>query len=230
MCGRFTLSTPADVVGELFGLATAPALTPRYNIAPSQGVAVVRAAGEGRELVTMRWGLIPSWAKGPEIGDRLINARSETAAGKPSFRAALRQRRCVLPADGFFEWRKDGPRKQPHLICFRDRRPFAMAGLWERWTGPEGPVESCTILTTVANEVVAPIHERMPVIIPRERCAQWLAPGAKDQVELAALLCPHDPAEMEAYTVSLRVNNPAHDDAQCVAPIEPGGYASSPRA
>ena len=219
MCGRFTLASPGEAVGELFGLTETPVLAPRYNIAPSQPVAAVRAAGEGRELVALRWGLIPSWAKDPAIGDRLINARSETAAEKPSFRTALRQRRCLLVADGFYEWRKDGPRKQPHLIRFRDRRPFAMAGLWERWEGPDGPVESCTILTTAANEVVAPIHERMPVILVPETHAAWLAPATRDPVMLAPLLRPLAAEELEVFPVSLRVNSPANDDPQCIAPL-----------
>jgi putative SOS response-associated peptidase YedK len=193
-------------------------LSPRYNIAPTQAVAVVRAGEGGRRLDGLRWGLIPSWAKDEALGDRMINARAETLAEKPAFRSAFRARRCLIVADGFYEWRKVGGRKQPHCIAFRDRRPFGFAGLWERWEGgADGPVESCTIVTTSANEVVAPIHDRMPVILDPMEFTLWLDPGVTDTSRVADLLRPYAPDLLEAYPVSLLVNNPANDSPACTA-------------
>ncbi|MBI5758349.1 MAG: SOS response-associated peptidase, partial [Planctomycetales bacterium] len=172
MCGRFTLRTPADELSELFSatLRDGLLLSPRYNIAPSQLVACVRQPPEGqRELVTLRWGLVPSWAKDAKIGYSLINARSETVANKPAFRSPFRRRRCLIPADGFFEWQAvpGSKTKQPHYITLQGGQPFAFAGLWERWIGPDGnPLESCSIITTEPNELMKTIHNRMPVILP----------------------------------------------------------------
>jgi putative SOS response-associated peptidase YedK len=165
MSGRFTLTTPMPVLAELFLFPEAVPQPPRYNIAPTQAVATVRATDPNhRKLAWCRWGLIPSWAADPAIGNRLINARAETAAEKPAFRSAFRHRRCLIPADDFFEWQKTVGRKQPFYIKMKDGQPFAFAGLWERWEGGGEPVETCTILTTEANEVVRPVHDRMPVI------------------------------------------------------------------
>jgi putative SOS response-associated peptidase YedK len=221
MCGRFTMATPGQVIAEVFGLDDVPELSPRFNIAPTQAVAAVRARADGRrELVALTWGLIPSWSKDRAIGSRMINARAETVAEKPAFRAALRARRCLVLADGFYEWQKLGTRKQPHHIRMRDGRPFAFAGLWERWVPPEGdPVESCTIITTVPNEVVAPIHDRMPVILAPADLDLWLEPGSRDPAAVAALLRPYPAGGMTAYPVSLRVNSPGADDASCVVPL-----------
>jgi putative SOS response-associated peptidase YedK len=221
MCGRFTLATPAQTIAEAFELGAAPDLRPRYNIAPTQPVAVVRAAvGDGRELATLHWGLIPSWSKDAEIGARLINARAETIAEKPSFRSAFRSRRCLVLADGFYEWRRDGDRKQPFYVTMKDRRPFGFAGLWERWAPAGGePLESCTIVTTTPNEVLAPIHDRMPVILPAPDHSTWLDPAVKDAERLQRLLQPFDASEMEAYPVSPRVGNPRADDRDCIAPL-----------
>src|SRR5262245_35107324 len=174
MCGRFTLATSRAQLADLFRLAGGPELPLRYNIAPTQPVPVVRAAGDGRALALARWGLIPRWATDPAIGNRLINARSETVAEKPSFRDAFRKRRCLIPATGFYEWAKTAGGKQPYHFRLLDGRPFAFAGLWERWDRGGEPVESCTILTTAANAVVRPVHERMPVILPAEAFAAWL--------------------------------------------------------
>jgi len=230
MCGRFTLRAPASVVAEQFALLEVPAFAPRFNIAPSQPVAVVRLAPDGvsprRELVWLRWGLIPSWgkpAKKPEGGPALprdwINARAETAAEKPAFRAAFRRRRCLVLADGFYEWRKTGRQKQPYFLRLRDDRPFAFAGLWEAWEGAEHSyIESCTILTTDANERVAPIHNRMPVILAREDHDRWLDPSEQRGGALAALLRPFPSDAMEAYPVSRAVNNPKHDAPDCIEP------------
>ena len=180
MCGRFLLHTPVDTLQRAFGFAERPNLRPRYNIAPTQTVPIVRQKdGGGRELALVRWGLIPSWAKEAGIGGRLINARAETVAEKPAFRGAFRKRRALVPADGFYEWRKrEGDRpKQPLLVRRRDGQPFAFAGLWEHWRGPEGEVETCTILTTEANAALAPIHDRMPVILDPACYDRWLDPG-----------------------------------------------------
>ncbi len=221
MCGRFTQTAPGDVIAELFDLPETPALAPRYNIAPTQDVAAVRAApGGGRELVMLHWGLIPSWAKDRAIGARMINARSETAAEKPAFRAALRSRRCLIVADGFYEWQKLGGRKQPYLIALTDGRPFGFAGLWERWAGEGGePVESCTILTTSANGTVAPIHDRMPVILEREHHVEWLDPGVADPAGVLPLLRPLPDDAVRAFPVGLLVNNPANDVPACREPL-----------
>jgi putative SOS response-associated peptidase YedK len=220
MCGRFTQASPGEAVAALFDLDGTPNLAPRYNIAPSQHVAAVRGdAGGKRQLAPLRWGLIPSWAKDRAIGDRLINARAETLAEKPAFRGAFRSRRCLIAADGFYEWQKVGPRKQPWFIAFRDRRLFAFAGLWERWSGGgEEPVESCTIVTTTPNELLAPLHDRMPVILDLADFAAWLDPSNRDPERLAGLLRPYRAEAMEAYSVGLFVNNPANDDPRCILP------------
>ena len=227
MCGRFTQRLSWRELHELMDLIGAPLnLRPRYNIAPSQDVAVVRAAPHGRTLAMLRWGLIPAWARDHVIGHKLINARSETAAEKPSFRSAFRHRRCLIPADGFYEWRRNGGTRQPWLFGLRDGAPFAFAGLWERWTVPEGAaltgslaerspgdaVETCTILTTAANGTVAPVHGRMPVILPPDAWDAWLAGG-----EVPLDPCPAD--AMTAWPVSTHVNRPANDDPRCVEPV-----------
>jgi putative SOS response-associated peptidase YedK len=220
MCGRFTLATPGQTVAELFQLSAVPELKPRYNIAPTQPVAAVRAGQSGHELVMLHWGLIPSWSKDVAIGARMINARGETVAEKPSFRAPFRSRRCLIIADGFYEWRRNGERKQPYFIAMRDRRPFAFAGLWDRWAPSGGePVESCTIVTTSPNEVLAPIHDRMPVILPSESQAVWLDTAVRESERLQPLLQPFAASEMLAYPVSPRVNNPRNDDRDCIAPL-----------
>jgi putative SOS response-associated peptidase YedK len=223
MCGRFTLRAPASVVAEQFALFELPPFTPRFNIAPSQPVPVVRLAAEQpqpqRELVWLRWGLIPSWAKDPAIGNRLINARAETAAEKPAFRAALRRRRCLVAADGFYEWQRFGKAKQPYFIHLRGDRPFAFAGLWESWEGPDSsPIESCTLLTTEANELLRPIHNRMPVILPADDYQPWLNPAVERPEQLAPLLRPYPAGEMAADPVSTFVNSPANEGPQCIAP------------
>src|SRR5262249_11456911 len=168
MCGRFTLRSSPKIIAEEFGLFDVPDLPPRYNVAPGQAVAVVRQQPEGkkRELAFLKWGLVPAWADDPAVGDRLANARSETAATKPPFRRAFRSRRCLLAADSFYEWRRADGRKQPYYVRLKNDRPFGIAGLWERWEKGDKPVESCTILTTDANDLMRPIHERMPVILP----------------------------------------------------------------
>ncbi|MGA2031747.1 MAG: SOS response-associated peptidase [Thermoguttaceae bacterium] len=224
MCGRFTLRAPASVVAEQFALFEVPPLEPRYNIAPSQSVAAVRidpnAAEPRRELAWLQWGLVPSWAGDPSIGNRLINARAESAAQKPAFRTALRRRRCLVAADGFYEWQPVKKAKQPFHIRLRDGRPFGLAGLWEDWEGPDHRIiRSCTLLTTEANDLVRPIHDRMPVIVPRAAYEQWLDPARQEAEQIAPLLVPYPSAEMVAYPVCSLVNSPSHEDPRCVEPL-----------
>lgn len=221
MCGRFSLGAPIRV-GQLFDLPNWPDAPPRYNIAPSQEVpAVIQNRETGvREFRPLRWGLVPSWAKDPAIGHRMINARSETAATKPAFRKSLRDRRCLILADGFYEWKREGPRKRPYYIRLRAGEPFAFAGLWDRWAPADGqPLETCTIVTTAPNELVQPIHDRMPVILPSSAYRLWLDPAMRDVGPVQALLKPYPADEMIAYPVSTRVNNPAYDTPECIAPL-----------
>ena len=231
MCGRFTLTDPDQDLTVQFNLPEIPDLKPRYNIAPTQPVAAVRVAedaasadgGVARELVQLRWGLIPFWAKDPAIGARMINARSETAAEKPAFRAAFKRRRCLVIADGFYEWQKQNGGKQPFFIHLEDGRPFAFAGLWEHWEGADGSVvESCTLLTTVPNDLLRPLHNRMPVILLPGDYELWLDPEVQQPDLLKPLLGPYLAGEMEAYPVSRWVNKPQNDDPRCIEPLVRG--------
>lgn len=220
MCGRYTLSSPEDIVAEVFELSERRKLPPRYNIAPTQNVPVVMAADAGRVLRMMHWGLIPSWAKAPAIGSRMINARAETLAEKPSFRTAFKRRRCLVVADGFYEWKKLDRGKQPYYIRLADASPFAFAGLWEHWEGADGAaVDSCTIITTQPNELMAALHDRMPVILPQGDHAVWIDPAHGSDDTIMALLRPYHAAAMTAYPVSPLVNSPRNDAAECVRPL-----------
>lgn len=225
MCGRFTLQSPVDDLKDLFDFRETGELVPRYNVAPTQQVAVVReeVEGEGRELVTMRWGLVPFFMKDMSSSARMINARSETAAVKPSFREAFRRRRCLVPADGFIEWQKRPDGKQPYWIGLRDGAPFGMAGLWESWRGPDGIVESCAVLTTSANELVSTVHDRMPVILAPDDFALWLDRGTESPELVQPLLEPCHAAAMSMREVSRRVNSPRHDDPACLQGPEEQG-------
>jgi putative SOS response-associated peptidase YedK len=220
MCGRFTQFSSRDELARLFGFDAdgAPDLPPRYNVAPTQVVAVVRLDDGRRALRPLRWGLIPSWAKDPAIGHAFINARAETVAEKPAFRAAFKARRCLIPTTGFYEWAPaGGKKKQPLHIRMLDGRPFALAGLWERWTDAEGvPVETCTILTTAANDLLRPFHDRMPVILAPEGQATWLDPHAPPDA-LHALLRPYPAEAMTAVPVGTYVNSPRNEGPQCLA-------------
>jgi putative SOS response-associated peptidase YedK len=250
MCGRFRLARRKEILEECFGAEAAPGeadWAARYNVAPGQEIAVVRQADAPHEqarernpgqdesgmspaparpmrrLEQMRWGLIPAWATQPAIGYKMINARAESAAQRPAFRDALRWRRCLIPADGFYEWRREGKEKLPYCFTLQADGVFAFAGLWERWRSPEGQsVESCAILTTPANELVADLHDRMPLILAPEAYAQWLDPGLHNVKELAPLLKPYPASAMRRYRVSTRVNRVANDDAECAAEIASG--------
>jgi len=218
MCGRFTMRTPGAAVAEVFGLPEIPFLQPRFNIAPTQPVPVVRKLpGDGRQLALLRWGLIPHWADDPAIGNRMINARSETVATKPAFRGPFRNHRCLIVADGFYEWQKTDGKKQPWYIRINDDKPFAFAGLWDHWDKGEKPIESCTILTTDANEAVKPLHDRMPVILDRRDFDAWLDPR-QDPKTLQTLLRPYPWEKMVVFRVDTLVNNPRHEDPRCVVP------------
>jgi putative SOS response-associated peptidase YedK len=222
MCGRYTLKAPVKSLVDLFHLAQAPELPFRYNISPTQQVPAVRISpqNKSRELAIFRWGLIPSWAKDAKIGNQLINARSETVATKPAFRSAFRKRRCLMPADGFYEWKKEGKKKQPFYIHLKDDRPFAFAALWEDWQNEDGlHVQTCTILTTEANKMLKPLHERMPVILPQNNFEPWLDPEFQKPEEILSLLQPLPGEEMAMHPVSTLVNNPKNEKPECVAPV-----------
>ena len=217
MCGRFTVATPVEELAREFGFEPpAEPLPLRFNVAPTQPVPALTSDDPGH-LSLLRWGLVPSWADDLAIGNRLINARAETLAEKPAFRKAFAERRCLVLADGFFEWRKEGKRRFPIWLRRADHRPFAFAGLWEVWRTPEGGwLRTCTIVTVPANSLVAPIHDRMPAILPPEHRAAWLA---APPAEARALLVPFPAGEMEALPVSPRINSPAVDDPACVEPF-----------
>lgn len=226
MCGRFTLAASPDAVKEFFGLAETPHWSPRYNIAPTQAAPTVvfNADRNQRGFRLLRWGLIPSWAKDPTIGSRLINARAETAATKPSFRAAFKHRRCLVIADGFYEWqaRPDQKRKQPHYIRVNGGEPFAMAGLWEHWSSADGAeIDSCTVLTTEPNDLMAQLHNRMPVILPNDAHDTWLDPSLNDASRLQPLLVPYPSEKMDAQAVNTLVNKPSNDGPACIEPMGP---------
>jgi len=223
MCGRFTLRAPASAVAEQFQLLDVEPFGPRFNIAPTQPVAVVRVSERRdhviRQLAWLKWGLVPSWAKEPAIGNSLINARAESVADKPAFRAAVRRRRCLVVADGFYEWQRTGGKKQPYFIRLRDDRPFGFAGLWESWEGPDhSALGTCTIITTGPNELMEEIHNRMPVILAPEDYDRWLDPAIQKPEQLAGLLRPYPSDAMLAVAVSTHVNNPRNDDPECIAP------------
>ena len=220
MCGRYTLKSDGQRVAEAFGLAESSDLPQRYNIAPTQNVPVVLEENGTRKLETMHWGLIPSWADDPSIGSRMINARAETVSEKPSFRSAFKRRRCLVVADGFYEWKKADGGKQPHYLRLKDSGPFGFAGLWEKWNVEGGEeIHSCTIITTEPNEVAADIHNRMPVILPLDVYDAWLDPEDDDREELLAMLAPYPAEEMEAYPVSREVNRPANDYPEVLQPV-----------
>lgn len=221
MCGRFTRAINTASVAEAFGVdEISTDLKPSYNIAPTQPVAVVIRDGKKR-LIEVRWGLVPSWAKDLAIGSKMINARAETITEKASFRNAFKKRRCLVVADGFYEWQKVGDGKRPVYIRLKSGKPFGMAGLYEVWHSPAGEeVMTCAIITTAPNELMRPIHERMPVIVAKDTEDLWLDPQVQDTAVLRELLQPYPASEMEAYPVSKRVNSPAENAPECIKPFK----------
>jgi putative SOS response-associated peptidase YedK len=224
MCGRYRLSRRKQLVEEYFDTDSgAEEWVPRYNIAPTQPVAVIRQNSKEpvRELSLMRWGLIPSWAKDSSAAARMINARSETASTKPAFRDALKSRRCLIPADAFYEWMRTGKAKQPYCFEVNEGELFAFAGIWDRWKNAGGKwLETCSILTTTPNAVTIAVHDRMPVILDRDGYDLWLDPGMRDVGAVSELLKPCDARRMRGYPVSSRVNSAVNDDAACAARVE----------
>jgi putative SOS response-associated peptidase YedK len=222
MCGRFTIAVPAAEIAELLGLPQLPPIVPRYNAAPTQQILAARLTPEGkREALFLRWGLVPHWADDVRIAYKLINARCETVAAKSSFRDAFRKRRCLIPADGFFEWKAEGKKKKPFRFRRRDGKPFLFAGLWERRERPgEELLQTCTIVTTAANRVVHPFHERMPVILTTDAGAKWLKPGPLSDVDAAELFAPAADDFLITEPVCDLVNSPRVDDPKCIEVVK----------
>ncbi|MFN4219045.1 MAG: SOS response-associated peptidase [Candidatus Bipolaricaulia bacterium] len=221
MCGRFTLTLSTAQIEARFGVPLPAQYKPRYNIAPTQEILALIADDQGRRIEPLRWGLIPHWAKDPQIAQKLINARAETLFEKPSFRDAVRRRRCLILADGFYEWRQTpSGKKTPVYVRLKSREPFGFAGLWESWNSPDGQtLKTCTIITTEPNELIKPIHNRMPVIVSREYEELWLDPSPKARAELERVLRPYHAEELELYDVSATVNSPSNDGPECIAPV-----------
>ncbi|PQO28948.1 SOS response-associated peptidase [Blastopirellula marina] len=222
MCGRYTLRARLNRLLEIYAAQSQIEWEPHYNIAPTQNVVGIRHAADGdhREAVLLRWGLIPPWAGDPTIGNRMINARAETIAEKRSFISPLKRRRCLVIADGFYEWKKEGKAKQPYYIHMKDDQPIAFAGLWERWKKNDLTIESCTIITTAANELMAPLHDRMPAILSPIDFEKWLDPTIEDPDQLTPLLDSYPADEMEAYPVSTAVNSSKGDSSDYVHPTD----------
>lgn len=223
MCGRFTLQYSNEMLAQIFGVAAAKDIKPRYNISPTQQVPVVRTSPEDntRHINLLKWGLIPSWSKDPFIGNHMINARSETVDLKPAFRSALKHRRCIVPASGFYEWRAVEGKKHPLYITLKDNSLIMFAGIWDHWKNPEGAViESFSILTTSSNELIKPLHDRMPVILDPQYKDIWLDSELADPEQLKPLFKPYPSGQMEMYPVSDLVNSPKNDNPECIQPIK----------
>ena len=221
MCGRFAFYSPREAITEIFDVEFPLELEPRFNISPTQYIVTLRRPDNDNqhlaiEPVLMRWGLIPSWSKDPRIGSRMINARAETVDKKPSFRSAFKRRRCVILADGFFEWRRRGDEKIPYFISLKNAQPFAMAGLWERWSGEDSPIETCTIITTAANGVMTELHDRMPVILSTEHARRWVDVTDNSVEALRSLLIPADDELLQFWEVSRSVNNSRNDGPELI--------------
>jgi putative SOS response-associated peptidase YedK len=231
MCGRYTVTSAPEAIRALFGYAEQPNFPPRYNVAPTQPIAIVRLSSGKRQFALVRWGLLPSWVKDPKSFTLLINARGESVSDKPAFRAAMKRRRCLIPADGFYEWKAAGVRKQPYYVTARSGGPLAFAGLWETWTGPNGEeLETAAIVTTRANRALSTIHERMPVIVPPEAFDLWLDCANVDAETAAALIAPAPEALLDAYEVSTAVNRTANDNPKLVERFSPPAEAVPPPA
>jgi putative SOS response-associated peptidase YedK len=221
MCGRFVLTANPEVIQTAFDLTTMPPImSPRFNVAPTQPVAVISNENP-HELTFYKWGLIPSWSKDASIGSKMINARSESAAEKPSFRSAFKRRRCIIPADGFYEWRQHGGEKTPMFIHMKGQKVFGIAGLWEVWHSPDGgEIRTCSILTTDANDFMQTIHNRMPVILHKEDYNLWLSPDEEPTPVLQELMKPYSGDELTAYAVSKMVNKPGNDTPDLIQPVD----------
>jgi len=231
MCGRYTFTSAPEAMRQLFRYLERPNFPPRYNIAPTQPIAIVRLVEGARHFALVRWGLLPSWVKDPKAFSLVINARGESILDKPAFRAAMKRRRCLIPADGFYEWQKAGDRKRPFFVHARTGTPLAFAGLWETWIGPNGEeLETAAIVTTRANSTLAPIHERMPVIVPPEAFDLWLDCINVDATTAAALIRSAPDDLLEAYEISTAVNRTANDDPKLLEPIVPDDAAPQPPA
>jgi putative SOS response-associated peptidase YedK len=223
MCGRTALTTSPEDLREAFGLDHTPELVPHYNVPPTQPLSVVRVLRSlgARKLEPMSWGLVPSWAQDTKIGHKLALARVETVATTAAFRQAIQRRRCLVAVDGFYEWRREGKASRPFFVRRADGKPFALAGLWERWVSRDGEVvQSCAIITQPSRPPVDAVHSRMPLVLEPQAWEPWLDPELTDTAALAPLLVPRSP-ELVAYEVSLRVNDPRHDDPACVEPAQP---------
>jgi putative SOS response-associated peptidase YedK len=227
MCGRYVIKTPPGLMQQVFNYAEQPNFPPRYNIAPTQPVPVVRIDNGRRSFALVRWGLIPSWAKDPREFSLLINARAESVLDKPAFRNAMKRRRCLIPADGFYEWKQDGERKRPHYAAAKEL--VAFAGLWEPWMGPNGEeMETACIITTPANRTLRPLHDRMPAVIPREAFDMWLDCAHVEAETAAALLVPAPEDTFAAHEISTAVNRTANDNAGLIEPVAPGAAEPPP--
>jgi putative SOS response-associated peptidase YedK len=220
MCGRYTIIASPEAIRALFAYAEQPNFPPRYNVAPTQPIPIVRLVAGKRQFALVRWGLLPSWVRDPKAFSLLINARGESVCDKPAFRAAMKRRRCLIPADGFYEWKPMGGRKQPYFIRVKSGAPFAFAGLWETWTGPNGEeMETAAIVTTTANRLLSPLHDSMPVILPPEAYDLWLDTANVDPLTASALIVPAPENLLEAFPVSTDVNRVANDNAKLVEPV-----------
>ena len=219
MCGRFIQAASGEVLTRQFGLTLPDDYAPRYNVAPNQTVLAIRATEDGRQPVWLRWGLVPAWSREPRLKYSTINARAETVAEKPAYRQAFRQRRCLIPADGFYEWRKVADRKQPYCIGMADGSSFALAGLWEHWARDEEAVDSCTILVTQANERIGEIHDRMPVILEPLDYEAWLDPTVSDAARVSPLLRSYPSERMRLWPVGSAVNRPANQGPGLMEPV-----------
>src|SRR5947209_6710945 len=229
MCGRYAITTAPEAIRQLFGYLEQPNFPPRYNVAPTQPVSIVRMVEGKRQLALVRWGLIPAWVKDPRTFALVINARGESVLEKPAFRNAMRYRRCLFPADGFYEWKRNGERKQPCFVRLKSGQPMAFAGLWESWMGPNGEeMETAAIVTTTASRSIAHIHDRMPVIVPPEAFDFWLGPKV-DAAMAASVIQPAKDALLECYEVSRAVNRTANDSAALLEPLREPEPVESPK-
>jgi len=229
MCGRYTLTASPEALRALLRYIEQPNFPPRYNIAPSQPIAIVRLVDGRRQFALVRWGLLPSWVKDPKTFSLLINARGESAADKPAFRAAMKRRRCLIPADGFYEWQATGDRKRPFYVHAKSGEPLVFAGLWETWTGPNGEeLDTAAIVTTRANKTLSVLYERMPVIVPPEAFDLWLNTNEVDAAAAAALIAPAPDDLLEAYEISTAVNRTANDNPKLLEPVGAAPPAPAP--